>query len=76
MRKLSSEELYHGIFVQSKEAPEVYKILIKEGETFYTIEGADWKMNGELVKDNWYETEVTKSLNRDNKLKELVFENQ
>lgn len=91
MRKLSSEELYHGIFVQSKEAathpivlppatngtisPTVYKILIKEGKTFYTVEGADWEMNGDLVKDNWYETELTKSLNkkdiRDKKLKEL-----
>jgi hypothetical protein len=32
-------------------------------------------MNGELVKDNWYETEVTKSLNkkdiRHKKLKEI-----
>ena len=84
MRKLSSDELYHGIFVQSKEAaivlpsatngtisPTVYKILIKEGKTFYTVEGSDWEMNGELVKDNWYETEVTRSLNRNKKLKEL-----
>ena len=86
MRRLSSDELYHGIFVQSKEAstppatngtisPTVYKILIIEGKTFYTVEGADWEMNGELVKDNWYETELTKSLNkkdiRDKKLKEL-----
>ena len=82
MRKLSNEELYHGIFVQSKEtptppttngtiSPTVYKILIKEGKTFYTVEGSDWEMNGELVKDNWYETEVTRSLNRNKKLKEL-----
>jgi translation initiation factor RLI1 len=81
MRKLSSEELYHGIFVQSKANasinthPDVYKILIIEGKTFYTVEGANWEMNGDLVKDNWYETELTKSLNkkdiRDKKLKEL-----
>jgi hypothetical protein len=79
MRKLSSKELYHGIFVQSKSNaainPDVYKILIIEGKTFYTVEGANWEMNGDLVKDNWYETEVTKSLNksesRDKKLKEL-----
>jgi len=49
--------------------------LIKGGKTFYTMEGADWEMNGDLVKDNWYETELTKSLNkkdiRDKKLKEL-----
>ena len=28
-------------------------------------------MNGELVKDNWYETELTKSLNREEKLNKL-----
>lgn len=75
MRKLSSKELYHGVFVQSSGSKDVYKILIKEGKTFYTVEGTDWEMNGELVKDNWYETEVTKSLNkkdiRHKKLKEL-----
>lgn len=84
MRRLSSKELYHGIFVQSKDSngtisttvsPTVYKILIKEGKTFYTVEGSDWETNGELVKDNWYETELTKSLNKKNirhkKLKEL-----
>ncbi len=75
MRKLSSKELYHGIFVQSSGGEDVYKILIKKDKTFYTVEGADWEQNGELVKDNWYETEVTKSLNkkdiRHKKLKEL-----
>ena len=28
-------------------------------------------MNGELVKDSWYETELTKALNREEKLKQL-----
>lgn len=76
MRKLSSEELTNGIFVQIN--PEsylsqavVYQILIKSGEHFYKAKDSDWEMNGELVKDNWYETELTKALNREEKLNEL-----
>ena len=51
MRKLSSEELTNGMFVQCKPSPAI--------------------QNVDLVKDNWYETEETKYLNRDNKLKKL-----
>jgi hypothetical protein len=77
MRKLSSKELTNGIFVQVD--PEsvvsckstVYQILIKSGEHFYKAKDSDWEMNGELVKDNWYETELTKALNREEKLNEL-----
>ena len=76
MRKLSGKELTNGIFVEVN--PEshlsqgkVYQILIKNGEHFYKSKDSDWEMNGELVKDNWYETELTKSLNRDKKLKQL-----
>jgi hypothetical protein len=71
MRKLSSEELTNGMFVQCKPSPAIYQILIKDGRFFYSLVGSNWIMNGDLVKDNWYETEETKYLNRDNKLKEL-----
>ena len=76
MRKLSGKELTNGIFVQVNPESdlyqgEVYQILIKNGEHFYKAKDSDWEMNGELVKDNWYETELTKSLNRDKKLKQL-----
>ena len=76
MRKLSGKELTNGIFVQVNPESdlyqgEVYQILIKNGEHFYKSKDSDWEMNGELVKDNWYETELTKSLNRDKKLKQL-----
>lgn len=74
-RKLSSNELTDGLFVQcvneGKIVPDIYKILIKDDGIFYTIEGKNWEMSGELVKDGWWETEETISLNRDNKLKQL-----
>lgn len=77
MRKLSSKELTNGIFVQCKDSdlnslsPVIYQILIKGGKHFYKAKDSDWEMNGELVKDNWYETELTKALNREEKLIEL-----
>lgn len=80
MRKLSSKELTNGIFVQVNpesdlnQTPalgEVYQILIKDGKHFYKAKDSDWEMNGELVKDGWYETELTKALNREEKLIEL-----
>lgn len=82
MRKLSSKELTNGMFVQvnpnnihMKNPDVVYQILIKDGKHFYKAKDSDWEMNGELVKDNWYETELTKSLtkalNREDKLIEL-----
>ena len=76
MRKLSSKELTNGIFVQVNPQSHlsrcgVYQILIKNGEHFYKAKDSDWEMNGELVKDNWYETELTKALNRDKKLEKL-----
>lgn len=76
MRKLSSKELTNGIFVQVNPESdlnqgEVYQILIKNGEHFYKAKDSDWEMNGELVKDGWCETELTKALNREEKLIEL-----
>ena len=80
MRKLSSKELTNGMFVQidprsNLSNNDVYQILIKDGKHFYKEKDSDWEMNGELVKDNWYETELTKSLtkslNREEKLIEL-----
>lgn len=77
MRKLSSKELTNGQFVQCKDSnlnslsPVIYQILIKDGKHFYKAKDSDWEMNGELVKDNWYETELTKVLNREQKLIEI-----
>jgi hypothetical protein len=83
MRKLSSKELTNGMFVQCRDAdfgllpnqnslsPVIYQILIKNGKHFYKAKDSDWETNGELAKDIWYETELTKALNRESKLKEL-----
>ena len=77
MRNLSSEELIDGLFVQclnvfgEETSPTIYQIIIKENRFFYKAKDSDWEMSGELVKDVWYETELTKSLNRERKLKEL-----
>lgn len=77
MRKLSSKELTNGQFVQCKDSnfhtnsSVIYQILIKDGKHFYKAKDSDWEANGELVKDNWYETELTKSLNREKKLNEI-----
>ena len=49
----------------------VYQILIKNGEYFYKVKDSNWEINGEMVKDNWCETELTKSLNREHKLTQL-----
>ena len=69
MRKLSSKELTNGIFVQVNPEShlsqgEVYQILIKDGKHFHKVKGSDWEMDGELVKDSWCETELTKALNK------------
>ena len=77
MRKLSSKELTNDMFVQCRDSnlnslsPVIYQILIKSGKYFYKAKDSDWEINGELVKDNWYETELTKALNREDKLIEL-----
>ena len=77
MRKLSSKELTNGMFVQCKDSnlnslsAVIYQVLIKDGKHFYKAKDSDWEMNGELVKDNWYETELSKALNREEKLIEI-----
>ena len=77
MRNLSSEELIDGLFVQclnvfgEETSPIIYQIIIKKNRLFYKAKDSDWEMPGELVKDVWYETELTKSLSRERKLKEL-----
>ena len=77
MRKLSIKELTNGLFVQCKDSnlnslsPVIYQILIKDGKHFYKAKDSDWEANGELVKDNWYETEETKALNREQKLNKI-----
>jgi hypothetical protein len=74
MRKLSSKELYNGIYVQcqgTQVGETVYQILIRDGKHFYKEINSNWEQPGDIVKDIWMETEETKMLNRDNKLKEL-----
>lgn len=81
MRKLSSEELVDGLFVQclsvfgssilEETSPTIYQIIIKENRFFYKAKDSNWEMSGDLVKNVWYETELTKSLNRERKIKEL-----
>ena len=74
MRRLSTKELTNGLFVQCKSpgsnsmSPVIYQILIEEDNIFYTT-GKDWKMPGDF--DIWYETELTKALNRDAKLTKI-----
>lgn len=69
MRRLSIKELTNGLFVQCKSSPVIYQILIEEDNIFYTTIGKDWKVPGDF--DIWYETELTKSLNRDAKLTKI-----
>lgn len=79
MRKLSNKELTNGIFVQcfsfGKLSPIIYQILIRENrgiiECLYKEKDSNWEMPGNLVEDIWYETELTKALNREEKLNEL-----
>ena len=77
MRRLKSEELYSGIYVQTASIgdlsnPIVYQITIENGRYYYTALESDWKMDGELVKENWYETEITIKLNRSNKIDSIL----
>ena len=77
MRRLKSEELYSGIYVQTASIgdlsnPTVYQIIIEDGRYYYTALESDWKMDGELVKENWYETEITIKLNRSNKIDSIL----
>lgn len=70
MRRLSSRELYDGIYVQCNET--IYQILIKENKHFYREINSKWEMPGDIVKDIWMETEETKSLNRDFKINNIL----
>lgn len=77
MRNLLSKELVDGLFVQCLKvnhleiSPTIYQIIIKENRLFYKAKDSEWERPGELVKDVWYETELTKSLNRERKLNDL-----
>ena len=77
MRRLKSEELYNGRYVQTASIgdlsnPTVYRITIENGRHYYSTIDEDWKMDGELVKENWYETEITIKLNRSNKIDSIL----
>jgi hypothetical protein len=84
MRRLKKEELYHGRFVQSLEpdrnpvrvnsmvSETVYQILIEDYKYYYSVPDGDWKMDSSLVIDNWYDTKLTQSLNRDNKIDLII----
>lgn len=83
MRKLSMEELRHGMYVQCPDLASVgfvptfgetvYRIWFEDGGTFYTVDGHPTisKMDGRTVLDVWWETEKTRQLNREAKLKEI-----
>ena len=76
-RRLKKEELAHGMFVQcqvpglTSMVPTIYQIIIRDGQHYYKAAGAKWVMPGNFVTDLWWETEKTKSMNRDKKLNEL-----
>ena len=73
MRLLKSEELYNGIYVQTTNRTDtVYQILIENNQYYYTVVGEDWKMDGNLVKDVWCETDLTIKLNRSNKINHIL----
>lgn len=72
MRKLSSKELYDGVYVQCGPYKTVYQIIVREDKYFYKEINSDWEMPGDLVKDIWMETEETKILNRDNKINTIL----
>lgn len=76
-RNLKKDELTHGMFVQCLEpgltsfSPTIYQIIIRDGQHYYKAAGARWVMPGSFVTDIWWETNKTKSMNRDKKLNEL-----
>ena len=76
-RRLKKEELTHGMFVQcqvpglTSMGPTIYQIIIRDGQHYYKAAGAKWVLPGNFVTDLWWETEKTKSMNRDKKLNEL-----
>ena len=76
-RRLKKEELANGMFVQCQEpgltsmSPTIYQIIIRDGQHYYKGAGTNWVMPGSHVTDIWWETEKTKSMNRDKKLNEL-----
>ena len=80
-RRLKKEELIHGMFVQCEEPgltsihPTIYQIIIRDGEYFYKTAGYKCLSPGDMITDIWWETEKTKSMNRDKKLKELGIDN-
>ena len=80
MRKLRNSELYDGIYVQcwdsesKKIVQTIYQIIIKNNESFYREKDSDWLMPGEIVKDAWWETPETISLNRNNKINRIFGE--
>lgn len=81
MRKLGKEELRNGMYVQCPDlasigsAPTfgetVYQIWFEDGGTFYTVCGNPDKTYAGQVLDVWWETDKTRQLNREAKLKEI-----
>ena len=77
-RKLKKEELVHGMFVQCEEPgltsihPTIYQIIIRDGRYFYKTVVSKWESPADMLTDIWWDTEKTKSMNRDKKLKELM----
>ena len=76
-RRLKKEELANGMFVQCQEpglnsmSPTIYQIIIRDGQHYYKATGTKWVMPGDFVTDIWWETDKTKSLNRETRLKKL-----
>ena len=82
-RKLKKEELTHEMFVQCQEnyknynpsltsmSPTIYQIIIRDGQHYYKVAGSKWVIPGNFATDIWWETDKTKSLNRETRLKKL-----
>jgi hypothetical protein len=82
MRKISLNEIEHGMFVQCLDSyttqtptilPTIYQILIEDDKLYYRVEGSDWKMPFPFQDMGvWYETNETIQLNRDRKLNIII----
>ena len=73
MRRLKKSELYNGIYVKLSYYPqcETYKIISENNKFYYTVEGADWKIEASYCMDIWCETPETIQLNRNKKLNQI-----
>lgn len=73
MRRLSPDELVHGLYAKCKpnDNETLYQFIEVDGVLYYTCPGSFWKSEVALVTSVWWETPITRGLNRESKLGKL-----